>query len=276
MCRATGASEPFGALDYNGVVGPPTEASAIGLQIGRTGRDNVHPMNSILAASAASASPPSPSRASFDAFIADPGFPCVGAKSALNKKRIELAEYASLTDPSVIADLCARLGSFARENPDPGAVPISFVATFAGPVHDEATFERDLWKLLQAMHDHDRARFAWDPTVGSDPSGSDFSFSIAERAFFVVGLHPHASRLARRSPFPCVVFNFHNQFENLKASGKYQTMQAAIRSRDLALQGSINPVLARFGEASEARQYAGRAVEGAWRCPFHARGAAHA
>jgi hypothetical protein len=46
-------------------------------------------------------------------------------------------------------------------------------------------------------------------------------------------------------------------------------MQEAIRQRDIALQGSINPVLARFGEASEARQYSGRAVESNWKCPFH-------
>ncbi|MNR56963.1 YqcI/YcgG family protein [compost metagenome] len=50
-------------------------------------------------------------------------------------------------------------------------------------------------------------------------------------------------------------------------------MQDAIRTRDIALQGSINPVLARFGEASEARQYSGRAVEADWQCPFHSKAA---
>jgi FPC/CPF motif-containing protein YcgG len=55
----------------------------------------------------------------------------------------------------------------------------------------------------------------------------------------------------------------------LKASGKYQSMQGAIRTRDVALQGSVNPVLSRFGEASEARQYSGRAVGDGWKCPFH-------
>ncbi|EEF25334.1 conserved hypothetical protein [Ricinus communis] len=55
----------------------------------------------------------------------------------------------------------------------------------------------------------------------------------------------------------------------MKSSGKYQSMQEAIRQREIALQGSINPALARFGEASEARQYSGRAVESNWKCPFH-------
>ncbi|RYF38094.1 MAG: YqcI/YcgG family protein, partial [Comamonadaceae bacterium] len=116
----------------------------------------------------------------------------------------------------------------------------------------------------------------WAGDVSDDPEGDDFSFSVGGRAFFVVGLHPGASRLARRAPAPCLVFNFHDQFEALKASGKYATMQDAIRARDVALQGSINPMLARFGEGSEARQYSGRAVSADWQCPFHSKATSHA
>ena len=42
--------------------------------------------------------------------------------------------------------------------------------------------------------------------------------------------------------------------------------------RDEALAGSRNPMLARHGEASEARQYSGRVVDDAWQCPFHYKG----
>ena len=45
-------------------------------------------------------------------------------------------------------------------------------------------------------------------------------------------------------------------------------MKNMIRARDMAFQGSINPVLEDFGVNSEARQYSGRAVEDNWRCPF--------
>ncbi|MBA3796937.1 MAG: YqcI/YcgG family protein, partial [Chloroflexi bacterium] len=38
--------------------------------------------------------------------------------------------------------------------------------------------------------------------------------------------------------------------------------------REVALQGSINPMLSDFGTRSEARQYAGREVDEEWRCPF--------
>jgi uncharacterized protein len=121
---------------------------------------------------------------------------------------------------------------------------------------------------LQAIHDLDIQEHPWASDVSDDPGSADFAFSVASRAFFVVGLHPRSSRLARRAPRPTLVFNFHGQFEALRASGRYEKLEAAIRERDVALQGYINPVLARFGEASEAFQYSGRAQGG---CPFQTR-----
>ena len=203
-------------------------------------------------------------------FISDTAFPCVGAKSALNKDRMRFGQFGALGDPAGAAGLCDALLLYSAEFETPGSSPVSFIALFAAAGDNEAEFERQLWSTLQAMHDVDKARgFAWDPEVSQDPSRGDFSFSIGGRAFFVVGLHPQSSRLARRAPVPCLVFNFHEQFETLKASGKYQSMQTAIRARDVTLQGTVNPVLEGFGKSSEARQYSGRAVEANWKCPFH-------
>ena len=84
----------------------------------------------------------------------------------------------------------------------------------------------------------------------------------------MIGLHPGASRQARRFETPVLVFNSHRQFQRLRADGRYAKMQKATRGRDVALQGSINPNLADFGTASEARQYSGRAVEPHWACPL--------
>ena len=209
-------------------------------------------------------------------FINDAAFPCVGAKSALNKGRMRFAKYSSLGSTSDAISLCARLRKFSDEFPDPGTSPVSFIAMFRNPVPDEKTFETALWLHLQLMHEHDRLDFEWDRAVDSDPSSNDFSFSIGGRAFFVVGLHQTASRVSRRAPFPCLVFNFHSQFQALKSSGKFQSMQTVIRARDIELHGSVNPVLERFGAASEARQYSGRAVADDWRCPFTSREAADA
>ena len=204
-------------------------------------------------------------------FIADPDFPCVGAKSALNKHRMRFGHYAALCDDTAIAKQCEDLFAFSSEFPEPGVAPVSFVATFGAADWNEAEFESLLWRHIQLMHDADSRRFAWNRSVSADPSDKEFSLSIAGRAFFVVGMHSNASRLARRTPLPCLVFNFHDQFTTLKKSGKFGHLQTAIRARDTDLQGSVNPVLARFGDRSEARQYSGRAVEENWVCPFRHR-----
>ncbi len=216
--------------------------------------------------------PPASPPDSIRDFIADKAFPCVGAKSALNKGRLQLEEFGALGDPSTTPALHAALQAYSAAYPDPGTVPATFIAVFAPQVLDEHAFEQRLWQQLEALHAHDRAHgIGWAQDVADDPERNDFSFSVGGRAFFVGGMHPGASRLARRAPLPCLVFNFHEQFAQLTASGKYASMQDAIRTRDIALQGAINPVLARFGEASEARQYSGRAVEADWQCPFHSK-----
>ena len=106
------------------------------------------------------------------------------------------------------------------------------------------------------------------PSVSTDPNDPQFSFSFAGQAFYIVGMHPNSSRIARRFPWPTLVFNPHEQFERLRADGKWKRMQQAIRARDVALQGSINPMLSDFGEEPEARQYSGRAVSRDWVAPF--------
>ncbi len=80
-------------------------------------------------------------------------------------------------------------------------------------------------------------------------------------------MHAGASRIARCFRHPVLVFNSHRQFEQLRADGRYAKLQQATRERDRAMQGSINPNLADFGAASEARQYSGREVEEDWQCP---------
>ena len=142
---------------------------------------------------------------------------------------------------------------------------------FEGPRQiDEETFERHMWARIQSLTDKD----AWhgvehDARVEASPESPHFSLSFGGEAFFVVGLHPGASRPARRFETPVMVFNLHAQFDRLRAEGAYEKLRGSILDRDLALAGSINPMLARFGEISEARQYSGRPVEADWVCPFH-------
>lgn len=103
--------------------------------------------------------------------------------------------------------------------------------------------------------------------MSSDPGDSRFGFSFAGTAFFVVGMHPQASRRARRTPSPTLVFNAHAQFEALRRTGSFERMRDTIRRRDVRRQGSVNPMMADHGQVSEARQYSGRAVPDAWTPP---------
>jgi FPC/CPF motif-containing protein YcgG len=109
----------------------------------------------------------------------------------------------------------------------------------------------------------------WSAAASADPADPRFAFSFAQTAFFIVGLHAASSRATRRFAWPTLVFNPHEQFEELRRSGRYWRFQRVIRDGETALQGSINPMLAEFGERSEAAQYSGRRVEAGWKCPFH-------
>jgi FPC/CPF motif-containing protein YcgG len=202
--------------------------------------------------------------------IARPDFPCVGAKSALAQDAIAFVEAGDLREDHHDAALLARLQDFAAATPD-DAVFVSLVALFPQtPQLGEAAFEAALWSRLRALHLRDAREFAWDPTVSDDPASPEFSMSLGGRGFYIVGLHPGASRKARRFGCAALVFNLHSQFEMLRADARYDKLRAAITARDVAFSGSANPMLARHGEASEARQYSGRAVGAEWRCPFHA------
>jgi hypothetical protein len=107
-----------------------------------------------------------------------------------------------------------------------------------------------------------------DPGISSDPKANDFGLSLGGHAYYVIGMHENACRRARRFPAPVIVFNMRQQFSRLRESGHFETMSQKIKQRDIAYAGSANPMLARHGEVSEARQYSGRTVGGDWRCPF--------
>jgi FPC/CPF motif-containing protein YcgG len=196
-------------------------------------------------------------------------FPCVGAKSAVSRGAYWFGLYEELGSEDGIADLVADLAAFLDEGAVRRGDLASFIASFRGPrTLDEARFEDRLWRTLQLLHDADGA--AWDPSVRADPTDDGFAFSFGGQALFVVGMHAASSRWSRRTAWPSLVFNPHAQFRRLRASGQYDRLRDTVRARDRALQGSTNPMLADFGESSEARQYSGREVGSEWRCPFHA------
>ncbi len=210
--------------------------------------------------------------AAFRAYVSEPRFPCLGGASVGRRRAYRLHVYGALGGARSSARLASDLGAFVRESPADGRASHAFIAVFPiRPPTSESRFERRLWAQLQLLHERDDPAASWDPAVSADPADPRFAFSFAGRAFFVVGLHERSSRLSRRFRWPTLVFNPHAQFEQLRAEGRYARYQALIRERDIALQGSINPTLADFGERSAASPYSGRATDAAWECPFHKR-----
>lgn len=207
----------------------------------------------------------------FRVHILNPDFPCVGAKAAVNGNCYRFGFYPQLNNPTSTAALAHDLWEYVQELPGFASDYATFIACFAEPVEiDERVWEKQLWTQLQNLHRLDRLFYDWDASVGNDPNEADFSFSFAETAFFIVGLHPSSSRLSRQFAYPAMVFNAHRQFVRLREKNMFERMKQTVRARDFKLQGSLNPNLSDFGERSEARQYSGRPVEENWKCPFQA------
>lgn len=208
--------------------------------------------------------------AEFRAFVGDPRFSCLAGKGVVRGGGCELSVYGRLGSARSARLLARDLATFVGVTPADGSGLHAFAAVFpTGAPSSEDEFERRLWDQIQLLHDRDALDAGWDPQVSADPADTRFSFSFAGRAMFVVGLHPASSRLARRFRWPALIFNPRAQFERLRADGRFERLRAAVREREIALQGTLNPNLADFGERSEARQYSGRAAAPDWRCPFH-------
>lgn len=197
-------------------------------------------------------------------FIQNAPFPCVGARSPLSRGRMKILVARAITsgwddtriDPALLAFIY-------RYRAQPSLFP-SFVVLF----------EAALWDRIRSLFDKDRCLGqTYDTHVASDPEDPHVSLSLGGQGFFVVGLHPGASRRARRFETPALVFNLHDPFERLRAEGRDERPRAAIVDRDVARTGSINPLLAQHGERSAARPFSGRPVPDDRTCPFQ-RGAA--
>jgi uncharacterized protein len=206
----------------------------------------------------------------FEAFIRDRGFPCLGAKSALSRDQLSVAVARDITSGWNDLEIYAELLNLVRTYRRRPKLFQSLAVLFEGPAHlSELDFERHMWNRIQSLSDKDEwQEYAYDARVSSDPNSPHFSLSFGGEAFFVVGLHPNATRDARRFVRPAMVFNLHDQFERLRTEGTYEKLRETILDREWALSGSVNPMLSRFGEISEARQYSGRAVGEEWICPF--------
>lgn len=203
-----------------------------------------------------------------------PHFSCIGATSAFNQNNYRFSMYRDMCTKESTEAFARNLFSFVAEQDGMDSNFTVFIAAFETPIpQDEYEFEKLLWAQLQMLHDEDSRYHDWDPTFSSDVNNHRFSYSFAGRCFFIVGMHPKSSRLARKFSYPLMAFNATRQFEHLVETNQFHNFVKIIRDRDMTLQGSINPNLpAEYIESRpkdpEVRQYSGRSVEKDWQCPL--------
>ncbi len=206
---------------------------------------------------------------SFYSFIRNIDFPCVAAKDALAKDNVKIfiAENIAcpVDDKNILEFMYAFTDAYRRSQKGFHSAAIIFKDC---SLKDQNIFDACLWKRLAALRKMDEQNYHHDPRVDSNPMSAGFSFSIKEEAYFILALHAGSSRPARQFQYPTLIFNPHAQFEEMKTTARYEKLKAVVRKKDIALAGSINPMLADFGEASEVYQYSGRQYDKDWKCPL--------
>ena len=202
-------------------------------------------------------------------FLSNKVFPCVAAKDAMAKGNIKLFVADNIgcpKDDKAILDFMYSFTHFYRKS---GRGFYSAAIIFNQPeMLSEEMFDVLLWERLAALRSLDALQYHHDSRVAANPTESNFSFSLMEEAFFIVGLNPMSSRPARRFKYTTLVFNPHAQFEAMKKDARYEKMKTIVRKRDVSFSGSVNPMLTDFGEASEVYQYSGKNYDRQWKCPL--------
>ena len=203
------------------------------------------------------------------AHLQEKTFPCVAARAAESRQQIKCFVSIAIECPAHDQQIINFLYNFIDEYRKSDDLFHSAVIIFPySQINNEENFDNALWQRLQALSNIDRENYKHDKRVSADPASPNFSFSLKEEAFYIIGLHPNSSRPARQLPYPAIVFNPHAQFEKLRETGSYQRMKNIVRKRDIAYSGSINPMLQDFGNTSEVYQYSGRKYDETWQCPF--------
>ncbi len=202
-------------------------------------------------------------------YISNKEFPCVAARAAEAKQQVHcmVAEnmFCPHDDPAILSFLYKFVDLYRLSD----TLFHSVAIIFKGPdFPGEELFDRLMWQRLQSISDLDATHHPYDLRVDSDPSSPEFSFSLKQEAFFIIGLHPHSGRPSRRFNYPTLVFNPHAQFEDLRKADHYDKLKNIVRKRDLISSGTVNPMLEDFGNASEVFQYSGRHYNSDWKCPL--------
>lgn len=202
-------------------------------------------------------------------FLSEKGFPCIAAKAALSRNHIRSIVVPHMACPAQDAEVLQFMYNFVDNYRLSGESYHSAAVIFQEPLNaDEKLFDQLLWQRLQALSLLDSVNYSHDARVESNPMSPNYSYSLKEEAFFIVGLHPASSRKSRQFKYPALIFNPHAEFEKLRRSNRYQKMKEVVRKRDVEYSGSVNPMLDDFGNTSEVNQYSGMRHDSDWNCPL--------
>jgi FPC/CPF motif-containing protein YcgG len=205
----------------------------------------------------------------YKAYINNKEFVCVAAKAALARQQIQYMVAGHMACPKDDHDILQFLYSFIDTYRNSSELYHSAVIIFEpSGIANEEMFDTLLWQRLQSISALDARQHPYDARVDASPTSPEFSFSLKQEAFFIIGLHPNSSRVGRQFKYPALVFNPHVQFQQLKETHKYDSLKKVVRKRDLSVSGSVNPMLEDFGNASEVYQYSGRQYNEQWQCPL--------
>lgn len=181
-------------------------------------------------------------------------FPCVMAKAVVKTGLLKVHTQQSLDPRNFLKNIYSFIDDFREKR----SRLSSFVLVLENNDLSFERFEEMFWDFLREANHEDKKYYPHDPRVKSHPEDNEFSYSLKSEAFFILALHPDSPRKSRQFTYPAIVFNPHQQFENMRKNGIFNKVRTMIRMKDKILQGTINPMLQDFGERSEVFQYLGK------------------
>lgn len=209
--------------------------------------------------------------------IMKPNYPCVAAVSSFLKHDFMSGNYKDFGSGQCAAQLASDLLKFKTEQRRLKSPFYSFWAVFENDeVASEDEYEKKMWNELSAVHEFEiknaglqsSEQLPWDPKFSRNPKDKNFCFCLGGDAYFVVGMHPQSSRLSRRFPYPVIIFNLYEQFDDLMKKNTFAPMVQLNRQRELKFEGSVNPMVEKHGQSWESIQFSGKNNDDQWGCPF--------
>ncbi|CAF1279394.1 unnamed protein product [Adineta ricciae] len=209
----------------------------------------------------------------FKQHVFSTNFPCLNAKIALKRNAFDFDVYDTFCSEETTKLLWQNLMKFINKQSflwENNHIFTTYVACFRTPENlSEDIFEILLWKQLQQLHEEDvRNGMKWSKNYSNDPSNTDFAFSIGERGFFLVGLHPQSSRNGRRFSKIAIAFNSQDQFTNLRRLNLLTEIKQVVRQNDLLYNGSINPNVIENENGPGPFEYSGKLIQPEWKPNF--------